>query len=54
MTPPAIVRVLSNAMKPTNTHCAPRESCMSASYCPKNTTYDKNTSVCVPNKDNKK
>ena len=53
MTPP-LVRFISNTMKPTNTHCAARETCMSSNYCPKNTTYNTNTKVCVPNNDKKK
>lgn len=47
---PSTSRIITNTFKPTNTSCAPRETCMSGKYCAPNTKYNPQTKVCEPKK----
>lgn len=44
-----ITGIAKQVVKPSDTHCAPREHCGAAKYCAPNTTFNSNTKICEPN-----
>lgn len=44
----AVVRVVKEVMRPTDTHCAPGEPCWQGKYCRPDYGYNEKTKTCNP------